>query len=254
MPTKYPCKICCNPVAKNHKVIHCDKCQLWVHIKCDKINVYTYNLLKEDETTWYCLSCSKDLFPFSSLTDNDFHTTIQGKKITFVTIAKKRISNEHTLLNRIKDPINDEDLENVSSYFDISDFDTSFPKSQFSGTNFFHMNTSSLCHNFDELHTLLARIKVKFNIIGITETRLKKHTVTNINLNLNRYAIEHTPTEANCGSALLYIDNSLNYTVKNDLAMYKKNELESIFIELINLESKNLIIGCIYRHPSMFPQ
>ena len=115
------------------------------------------------------------------------------------------------------------------------------------------MNISSLCHNFDELHTLLARIKVKFNIIGITGTRLKKHTVRNINRNLNGYAIEHTPTEANCSGALLYIDNSLNYTVTNDLAIYKKKELESIFIEVINPKSKNLIIGCIYKHPSMNP-
>ena len=78
------------------------------------------------------------------------------------------------------------------------------------------MNISSLCHNFDELHTLLARIKVTFIIIGIIETRLKKHTVRNIHLNLNGYAIEHTPTEANCGGILLCIDNSLNYTVRND--------------------------------------
>ena len=42
MPTKYPCKICYNPVAKNHKE--------------------KYNLLKEDKTTWYCIYCSKDLF------------------------------------------------------------------------------------------------------------------------------------------------------------------------------------------------
>ena len=69
------------------------------------------------------------------------------------------------------------------------------------------MNISSLCNNFDELHTLLARIKVKFNIIGITETRLKKYTVRNINLNLNEYATEHTPTEANCSGVLVCIDN-----------------------------------------------
>ena len=113
------------------------------------------------------------------------------------------------------------------------------------------MNISSLCHNFDELHTLLARMKVTFNITGITETRLKKHTVRNININLNGDAIEHTPTEANCGGALLYVDNSLNYTVRSDLATYKKKKLESIYIEVVNLKGKNLIIGCIYRHPSM---
>ena len=68
---------------------------------------------------------------------------------------------------------------------------------------FFFMDISSLCHNFDELHTLLARMKIKFNIISITETRLKKYAVRNININLNGYAVEHTPTKANSGGTLL---------------------------------------------------
>ena len=115
------------------------------------------------------------------------------------------------------------------------------------------MNISSLCHNFDELQTLLARINIKFNIIGITETRLKKHSIRNINIDLNGYAIEHTPTEASCGGALLYIDISLNYIVRNDFKLYKKRELESVFIEIINPKGKNVIVACIYRHPSMNP-
>ena len=115
------------------------------------------------------------------------------------------------------------------------------------------MNISSLCHNFDELQTLLARINIKFNIIGITETRLKKHSIRNINIDLNGYAIEHTPTEASCGGALLYIDISLNYIVRNDFKLYKKRELESVFIEIINPKGKNVIVACIYRRPSMNP-
>ena len=51
------------------------------------------------------------------------------------------------------------------------------------------MNISSLCDNFDDLHTLLG-------IICLTETRLK-NILFEISLNLNEYAIEHTPTEAN---------------------------------------------------------
>ena len=35
------------------------------------------------------------------------------------------------------------------------------------------MNISSLCDNFDDLHTLLARMNAKLNIICITETTLK---------------------------------------------------------------------------------
>ena len=76
MTVKYLCEICCNSVAKNEKPIQCDKCQLQAHIKCNKMNVQTYKVLIEDETTWYCNSCYKDLFPFSNRTDNDFHTTI----------------------------------------------------------------------------------------------------------------------------------------------------------------------------------
>ena len=94
-------------------------------------------------------------------------------------------------------------------------------------------------------------MNVKFTIIGIAETRLKKHTTTNINLNLNEYDIEQTPTDANCGGALLYIDYSLNPTIRKDLAIYKKKELESIFVEVINPKGKHFIIGCIYQHSSI---
>ena len=112
-------------------------------------------MLKEDETAWYCISSSKDIFPFSDLNDNQFHTTTQGKKTKFLTLAKKRRSNEHRLLERIHDTIDGEDLERSSMYFDVNDLNSSFPKNQFNGTIFFHMNILSLCHNFDDLQTLL---------------------------------------------------------------------------------------------------
>ena len=115
------------------------------------------------------------------------------------------------------------------------------------------MNISSLCRNFDDLHTLLSEINLKFDIIGITETRLKKSSIRNINIDLKGYTIEHTPTEANCGGALLYINNTFNYTVRNDLRIYQKKEIESIFMEIVNPKGKNVIVGCIYRHPSLNP-
>ena len=34
-------------------------------LKCNKINVQTYNLLIDDESTWYCLKCAQTVFPFS---------------------------------------------------------------------------------------------------------------------------------------------------------------------------------------------
>ena len=33
--------------------------------------------------------------------------------------------------------------------------------------------------------------------------------------------------------------------------MYKAKELESTFIEIIKKKRKNLIVGCIYKHPTL---
>ena len=82
MPPQFPCGIRLKPVAKNHKAEKCDHCDLWIHIKPNKINRQTYNLLLE-----YCLACSKKFIPFSTLNGNEFHSTIQGKKIKFKTLS-----------------------------------------------------------------------------------------------------------------------------------------------------------------------
>ena len=71
MGVRFPCGICTKAVGKNHKAIQCDICDNWVHIKCNKIDKKTYELLK-GEQPWYCLKCTRFLLPFSSLTDHEF--------------------------------------------------------------------------------------------------------------------------------------------------------------------------------------
>ena len=39
--------------------------------------------------------------------------------------------------------------------------------------------------------------------------------------------------------------------MRNDLKINKSFELESTFIEICNPKKKNIIIGCIYKHPNM---
>ena len=80
--SKLPCKICSKSVTKNHKAIYCDLCDIWVHTKCNKINTATYNMLQNVEIKWFCIECSKDIFPFS-LNKVEFFSTIQGKKLNF---------------------------------------------------------------------------------------------------------------------------------------------------------------------------
>ena len=70
-------------------------------------------------------------------------------------------------------------------------------------------------------------------------------------MNLNNYSFEFTPTETSAGGTLLYIANHLSYKCCSNLNIYKKNELESPFSEIVNPRKSNIIVGVIYRHPSM---
>ena len=92
--------------------------------------------------------------------------------------------------------------------------------------------------------------KTKFDIIAISETITIQVSLLN-NLNLNNYSFEFTPTETSAGGTLLYVANHLSYKCCNDLNIYKKNELESTFIEIVNPKKSNILVGVIYRHPSM---
>ena len=81
MVAQFPCGICSKAVANNHQAIKCDKCNLWIHIKCNKINKQTYNYLKSDSSQWFfCISCTKEFLPFSSNKDGEFAHATLGKK------------------------------------------------------------------------------------------------------------------------------------------------------------------------------
>ena len=180
MPAAFPCGICLNPVAKNHKALKCDNCDLCdcdCHIKCNKINVQTYNLLINDNTVRCCLTCSKKLYPFSALNDNDFHSTIQGKTIKFKAFTRKRSSIENVITDKLNDAVSESDLENSSQYFEVDDFNKAFNSSNHKGTNFFHVNISSLSYNFDHLHTLLSKINkgLLWRVITFCKKQTKLH-------------------------------------------------------------------------------
>ena len=208
-------------------------------------------MLLNDNSAWYCLACSKKFIPFSTLNENEFHSTIQGKKIKFKTLSRKRSALESTLVDKLNDAINESNPENSSQYFLKDDFNKTFNAVDCKGTNFFHMNVSSLTYNFDQLHTLLSEININFDFIGITDSRLKKDTTRATNIDIKGYTFENTSTEASCGGSLLYIKDTLKYICRKDLQIYKAAKLESTFIKLLSSSGKNTIVGCICRHPSM---
>ena len=51
---------------------------------------------------------------------------------------------------------------------------------------------------------------------------------------MNNFSFEFTPTQSSAGGTLLYVANRLSYKPHLDLNIYKSNELESTFIEILN--------------------
>ena len=132
-------------------------------------------------------------------------------------------------------------FENLSKYVTPNQLNQSAKKQE--NLHFFHLNISSLPYHFTELHNLLASTEFKFDVIGITESKLnrnKKHLAT---IDLPNYSIEHCPADGANGGTLLYIKEDLIYKLKNDFNIFKSKELESIFIEIINPKHTNVIVG-----------
>ena len=80
---KFPSNICNKILAKNHKAICCDLCDICVDTICNKINVATYNMSQNNETKLYCIEYSKENFPFSSLNKVELFSTTQRKNKVF---------------------------------------------------------------------------------------------------------------------------------------------------------------------------
>ena len=70
-------------------------------------------------------------------------------------------------------------------------------------------------------------------------------------MNLKNYAIKFTPTEFSAGGTLLYIVRHLSCKPRPDLNIYRANEVESTFVEIINPQKSNIVIYCLYKHPNM---
>ena len=243
MGVKHPCAVCKKAVGVKHKAICCDLCYNWVHMKCNKINKQTYEILKNDEAHWFCIKCIENEFPFSKLNDSEMKKTLINNN--------SQAGPEPNENNTFKTYFDEFDISaNNCEYYEPREINN-IKYNENKNKSYMHLNIASLPYHYDELNSFLANCKINFDAIAISESKLQKSQPPKTNIALPGYRIEHTPTESSKGGALIYINNNLKYKLRNDLKIYKKNELESIFIEIINEKTKNDIIGCIYRHPSM---
>ena len=111
-----------------------------------------------------------------------------------------------------------------------------------------HLNISSLQLHFDELLTLISSSKKDFDIICISETRIKDNKEILVNIEIPGYTFFQTPTKTACVGNLIYVKNNLSAKILKDYNKSIEGIFESTFVE-IKGRNKSMIIGNIYRHP-----
>ena len=184
------------------------------------------------------MSSCKNFLACCTDTDNDI---IQQKDIENdhdSSLPLKPPSNLELLVNQFNNatPENSNDPEKISSskYYDIEEMHNIEIPHKNKSLSQFHINACSLNRNFDVI------IYKVFDIIAVNGTRITKQVSLLNNLILNNYYFESTPTETSAGGTLTYVANHLSYKCFNDLNIFKKNELESTFIEIVN--HKNVLM------------
>ena len=166
MVIQFLCGICSKAVANNYQAIKCDKYNLWIHIKCNKINKQTYNYLKSDSSHWFCISSTKEFLPFSGIEDGEFAHVTLGKKIKFTHVSNTPKSTRENFIQAIHS-------ENNSSWdFTLNNL-TALHYDKNNDFSVFHLNINSLQYHFDELQTFLSNCPTDLQILGISESRLK---------------------------------------------------------------------------------
>ena len=70
---KFPCGICEKSVTKNHKSVHCDSCNFWIHKSCEGLTEDEFQRLVEEinDIPFSCHTCkikqNAEIFPFGLL-------------------------------------------------------------------------------------------------------------------------------------------------------------------------------------------
>ena len=263
---KCPCKICENNVTNSDQAIQCDLCDSWVHIKYNDLNYIDYKFLQNSNDPWLSISCCTEIFPFntvknkifiSNFYDSNKYKNIVDKNSSLLLKPSEHLKHLVNQFNNMSSPhhdINSDDPENtvLSKYYDIHELQNLKLTNKSNSISLLHINAGSLSKNCDDLQHLLCCTNKNFDFIAITETRITRNvSITNNNLNIKNYSTEFTPTESSAGGTLLLIANHLSQKPRQDLNICKKNELEPTFVEIMNQQKSNIIVGRIYKHPSM---
>ena len=111
-------------------------------------------------------------------------------------------------------------------------------------------NFNGLGNKFDQLYNFIKTTNLDIDIIGISETSQKENIDFNTNVSIDGY---HLPfvngSKTAKGGVAIYARENIIIWERDDLNIVN-NDFESVWTEIEVKNSKNIICGCFYRHPT----
>ena len=254
---KWPCIICNRHVQNNQKALECDTCQKWCHLNCDgRVTPQEYEFYENNqnnpEVPWHCLYCTlhykHGIFPFTLSDTTELLKINSSDTMEFCkAIPSLEIIQETSSFEKYSLPDIDSTFPNLlsSKYHSVEEVQNLKMEKDF---NFFHSNVNGLESKFENLHSFINGCKSAMDVVAISET--SEHNVHSFlqNVEIAGYDLYSTPTLSNKGGVAMYVNSDFNNYERTDLNIQTK-DFESIWIEIRNAKSKNIVCGCIYRHP-----
>ena len=253
---KFPCSICNKNCLNNQASIQCDKCDQHCHIKCDGTTLEKYKYYQttndDPDIKWYCLCCTMKYhhkhIPFTLCDTFDLENLNNSDNMKFCDHLPN-LENIYETSKYSSFPLPDDELTlpcNLNSkYHSVYDFQKLKVHKNF---NIFHANVNGLESKFDTLHNFLAGALPAMDVIAITETSEDKEKSFISNISMDGYKLFHTPTNSLKGGTAMYINEDFDVFERIDIKA-QTDRYESVWIEIKNNNSKNVVCGSIYRHP-----
>ena len=223
------CPNCSKTCSSKQKQIECSVCNLWVHhgnrLNCSGLTDFEFAHHLKDSSTFYkcdvCIS-GDTLKTFSYLPQFDLPSYNSDYLVDIFTSAK--INNKEFITNcskiedflEVSDHVDDDILPSINSkYYDVDEFNAlqlDIPSS----FKLAHVNIASLDNHIDDLRLVLSRLNHKFDIIGISEHKIKIAASNNIDIaGYCSFVFEATATTH--GGAGFYIRDNINFKVRTDI-------------------------------------
>ena len=260
--TDYFCPIC-SEICRD-KCIFCNYCEQFIHMKCSKLS---WGQIRTHNNTYICQLCLKGNLPVDMVSKPEKTNTVNVVPRGEYQCCQNDVSSDMQLGCGLCIECDNEcltcavcpDMQRVCPLcLSCENYNTDglnqLLKSYDKTRNIYVMqiNTRSLTLHFEKLENLFLYCDILPDIIAISETRLVEGFNENkVCIPGYKFIYQHSITgTSDIGGVGLYISKSLNYVLRGDLT-FNFDGCETKFIEIIsvNKNTKNTIVGVIYRHP-----